>query len=300
MNFTMYFAGSQGEEFDNTMLDMGCARLFSQLNDRKQIARHLDLITNRDNKTFIDSGAYTAFNSGKDVDLDNYISYIDEIGENITCFANLDVIPKGTDTASIKEGCEEGYKNFIYIQEHCKYGYKCNAVYHRKDPVEYLYKYIDIYKQNPKMNYIALGGMATTYSEDAFRFGHKYCAIIKKHLPNVNIHLFGCTRLNHIEHIKCESTDSTTWIKASIYGTVITPWGRLNISERRSDEACSVHNFDLKSRAVVYAFIESLGFTIDEITNDPEKRIQYNVKYLMEWCKNYKYKPVEKLKNTLI
>lgn len=300
MNFTMYFAGSQGEEFDITMLDMGCARLFSQLNDRKQIARHLDLLKNRDNKIFIDSGAYTAFNSGKEVDLDSYISYINEIGEHITCFANLDVIPKGSDAASIRVGCEEGYKNFLYIQEHCKYGYKCNAVYHRKDPVEYLYKYIDFYKSHPDLKYIALGGMATTNSDDALRFGHKYCDILKKHLPDVNIHLFGCTRLNHIEHINCDSTDSTTWIKASIYGTVITPWGRLNISDRRSDEKCSVHNFDEKSKQVVYKFIEGLGFTIDEIRNDPVKRIQYNVKYLIEWCKQYKYKPFARMKGTLI
>jgi len=296
----MYFAGSQGEEFDKTMLDMGCARLFSQLNDRKQILKHLDLLKDKDNKLFIDSGAFSAKNSGKHVDLDSYIAYINEIGERVTCFANLDIIPNSSDMVELARCAELGFNNFMTIQKECKYANKCMAVFHKGDPVEILYRYIYYYQQNPRLNFISLGGIAGADPSTATEFAAKYCDIIKQHLPNVKIHLFGYTRLNDLHYINCDSVDSTTWIKASIYGTIITPWGRLNISDRRLAEKGSVHNYDHKSKAAVYDFVKTLGFDMSELKVNPSKRIEYNVKYLLNWCERYKYTPMKHRKKALI
>lgn len=38
MSFDLYFAGSQCKEADELMVNLGCNRLFSQENDRKNIS----------------------------------------------------------------------------------------------------------------------------------------------------------------------------------------------------------------------------------------------------------------------
>ena len=298
MSFTLYFAGSNGPEFDTLMRDMGCDRLFSQLNDRKHINNFID--TGKHAKLFIDSGAYSVKHSGKTVTLDGYIDYINQIGEDVTCFANLDVIPKTRDLHELNECANAGFENFMYIQQHCKYADKCMAIMHIGESQDILYRYIEYFKQHPQLKFFGLGGVAQLDSESSMRHAIKFCNTIKSQIPYAQVHLFGYTRLNELKYINCDSVDSTTWIKASIYGTVLTPWGRLNISDRRSGAKDSVHNYDTMSRDVVYKFIEDLGFTVDEIKNDSKRRTEYNLRYLMRFAQEYKYTPHKTTKKSII
>ena len=300
MEFTMYFAGSQGEDFDKEMVDMGCDRLFSQLNDKKHISKHLELTENKPTKTLIDSGAYSVVSSGKTVDIDKYIEYMEAIGDRVTFFANLDVIPLSDEHQELLRCADEGFINFEYIYAKSTFRDKLCAVYHEGEPFEVLERYVNFYKEHPSMHYIALGGVVDSSAPSTYEFCRKNCLYIKKHLPYAKIHLFGYTRLNDLQTINCDSVDSTTWIKASIYGTIITPWGRLNVSDRRAGERDSIHNLPVDARNRVYDFIENMGFTVDEVRNDPKKRVAYNVKYLLDWCKNYKYAPRKVNKKSLI
>lgn len=300
MEFTMYFAGSQGEDFDQEMIEMGCDRLFSQLNDKKHISRHFELIENKPIKTLVDSGAYSVASSGKTVDIDKYVDYMETIGDKVTFFANLDVIPLSDEHQELLRCADEGFKNFEYIHTRSTYRNKLCAVYHEGEPFEVLERYVQFYKAHPEMHFIALGGVMDSSAPSTYEFCRSNCLYIKQQLPYVKIHLFGYTRLNDLQTIKCDSVDSTTWIKASIYGTIITPWGRLNVSERRAHEKDSIHNLPTDARNRVYKFINDLGFTVDDVKQDPKMRVKYNVKYLLNWCKNYKYAPLKFERKKLI
>lgn len=298
MSFTIYFASTNGPEFDKIMHNMGCDRLLSQLNDRKHIDKFISVPNHT--KLFIDSGAYSVKHSGKTATIDDYINYINQIGEDVNCFANLDVIPKTKSLHELNECANAGFENFMYIQQHCKYAHKCMAIMHIGESQDILMKYIEYYKLHPELKFFGLGGVAQLDSESSMRHAIKFCNTIKAQLPYAQIHLFGYTRLNELKYINCDSVDSTTWIKASMYGTILTPWGRLNVSDRRLAAKDSVHHYDTKSRDVIYKYIEDMGFTVDEIKNDRNRRTEYNLKYLMRFVHEYKYTPHKVTKKSII
>lgn len=301
--FTLYFAGSGGEELDTEMISLGCSRLFSQLNDKKHINRHLELLRGTSNKLFIDSGAYSAKNSNKKVVLDEYIRYLNTIGDDVTMFANLDVIPRTSDLEELRRCAEAGYDNFVRITENVSHPDKCVAVFHQGEPIDALDRYIRYYKDNKSLKFFGLGDVADikgSDGKDSKRFVSTYCDYIKKELPYIKIHLFGYTRLDDLCSINCDSVDSTTWVKAAVYGKILTPYiQQLNVSEKRRFVGDSLHNINVIDRELIYNDILSKGFSIEEISNNVQARMRYNVLYLLDWVKNYRYVRLSK-KNKLI
>ena len=45
-------------------------------------------------KLFMDSGAYPASKKNTDLDIDNYIRYVNEVGHHLNAIAQLDYIPR--------------------------------------------------------------------------------------------------------------------------------------------------------------------------------------------------------------
>ena len=69
MSFDLYFAGSPNLELDKYMMNKGCCRLQSQLNERKRAQLWIDYCKQEQHrKIFIDSGAFTAWSKQKDID----------------------------------------------------------------------------------------------------------------------------------------------------------------------------------------------------------------------------------------
>ena len=59
MSFDLYFAGSPNLELDKYMMNKGCCRLQSQLNERKRAQLWIDYCKEQQHrKIFIDSGAF--------------------------------------------------------------------------------------------------------------------------------------------------------------------------------------------------------------------------------------------------
>jgi hypothetical protein len=77
-------------------------------------------------RLIIDSGAYSAWNSNKAIDLDDYIAFCLEIKAIAKCpveFISLDVIAGSKDEdfrpneAVFQAACEEGWKNFVKMRK---------------------------------------------------------------------------------------------------------------------------------------------------------------------------------------
>ena len=170
--FDIFLAGSQSPEIDSYIKNNNYPRLFSQLNDWKNVKEYVADV--RDGKTntkiFIDSGAFSAKTLGVTVDIEEYIRKINSISDSIYCFANLDVIPNSNNHEELRITAEKGFENFIHIVENCNCPEKCVAVYHADDPEDTLYRYIDYYKENPKLKFFALGGVVGGNADNVFKF----------------------------------------------------------------------------------------------------------------------------------
>lgn len=88
----------------------------------------------------IDSGAFSAWNSGKVVDIEKYISYCQNLDPDWT-FINLDVIPKtGSSKQEIERCIEQGKENFLYIKTKIK---NVLPVYHYGEDLSVLKWYME-------------------------------------------------------------------------------------------------------------------------------------------------------------
>lgn len=139
----------------------------------------------------IDSGAFSAFNSGKPVDLDDYCRFLDAIADLEPLAVQLDVIgdPKAT------------WKNFATMR---KRGYRVMPVFTRGSPgemLEHMYATAD---------YILLGGMVGRRDNLGF------LKWVMKRINGRKVHWLGLA--GNIEAIKLyrpTSVDATSWISTS-------------------------------------------------------------------------------------
>lgn len=152
---------------------------------------------------FLDSGAFTAFTQGREIDLDHYISTIKKIPK-IQNYAALDVIGDYKETE----------KNLLYMEDK---GLHPIPAFHFGSPKKELLKLLDRYE------YVALGGLVPhAASREKLQGWLDYCFSIitqKKILPR--IHLFGINSLWAWKRYPIYSADATSWVTGSKFRRII-------------------------------------------------------------------------------
>lgn len=155
---------------------------------------------------FLDSGAYSAFTQNVQIDIREYISFIKEHQDCINVYANLDVI-----------GSAEGtWKNQLIME---KAGLKPLPVYHFKEPIAWLLKYLD-----RGYDYLAIGGLVKAGNILPFLdeiFMKHLCA--SSGIPKLKIHGFGLTSLKLMLRYPWYSVDSTSWVMTGRMGSIFMP-----------------------------------------------------------------------------
>lgn len=162
----------------------------------------------REGKTiFLDSGAFSMYTQGVEVNLKSYAEYIEENKDIIHIASNLDVIGRGNEEGS--------YKNQKELES---YGVQICPVHHARDSDHWLQRYLD-----EGYEYIFLGGMVpetTQYLREWLDH------VWGKFLTNpdgsakVKVHGFGLTVLPLMLRYPWYSVDSTSWVMTSRYGAV--------------------------------------------------------------------------------
>ena len=146
-------------------------------------------------KIILDSGAFTAYQRGEKIDLEEYMLFVKNPPFPITHYINLDVIGDG-------QRSMENYKRML------REGLCPLPVFQRGDTVKTLEEY---YETNP---YVCIGGVAGTNGADAY---------IKKWEPffkGRRRHWLGFSRINFVRRYHPTSYDSTEWGAAGRYGTI--------------------------------------------------------------------------------
>jgi len=145
----------------------------------------------------LDSGAFSAWKSGKKIDQDKYIAYIKANEENIYRYIALD---KLGDT-------EKSYDAYIEMKNK---GMSPIPVFHYMGDEEYLRKYI---AQGETL--IALGGTVPIKSKKTVA---EWVKMLSWLYPEVRFHLLGSASRKILDHCDIESSDASTWMMKAIMG----------------------------------------------------------------------------------
>ena len=154
----------------------------------------------KDKKFFLDSGAYSAFTRGIKIDINEYIKFVHKHKNELTVYANLDVIGDGV----------KSEQNLQYIESH---GLHPLPVYTASAPISELSRLCE------KYNYIALGGLVGGGGV-VLKHLDRCFSVIKKYFP-MKIHLFGITSQKVLERYPVYSCDSSSAIMGGGMGRVM-------------------------------------------------------------------------------
>jgi len=150
-----------------------------------------------DKNIFIDSGAFSAYNSGAIIDIDDYSKYLIELSPNL--YAGLDVIGDPIKTL----------QNNKYMEQ--KYKLSPIPTFHMGEDIKHLDRFLNY-------PYIALGGMVM--AENIIPWLDKVWNHILKRDYEIKIHGFGMTNQVIIDRYPWYSIDSTSFDRAARFGIV--------------------------------------------------------------------------------
>lgn len=222
-----------------------------------------------DVRLFLDSGAFSAWTQGVEINIQEYIEFIKEHEEHLEVYANLDVIGIGGKQPN-KLTAEKTLENQKIMEAAGLAPLPC---FHFGEPFEYLEYYVENY------DYLALGVAGNTGARllpwlDVC-FGDYICG--KDGLPKVKVHGFAVTSLTAMTRYPWYSVDSTSWVLASRMGFIFVPrykngqwiyddhsW-KISVSSRspnKKDAGQHIDTMPPRERAVITAYIKEKGFQL--------------------------------------
>lgn len=216
----IYFSSVKDIEKLQWLVEHGARNFLLSFEDSK-IIKQIEFLSNYkaqgiDINLLIDSGAYSVWNSGKTIDIDEYIKFIDKaktITKQQTYFVNLDVIPhiKGTvpTQEQIVTAAKKGMENYHYIKSK---GHITMNVYHQFEGLELLR---EIIRDTNDLNYIGIAPAKDKSFEEKCAFLAEVLSEIK---DSVKTHLLGITAKEILEMFPSFSADSSSWVNVSRFG----------------------------------------------------------------------------------
>jgi hypothetical protein len=188
----------------------------------------LDAFSITKGSIMIDSGAFTAWSKNINIDVDEYINWINKWDKYVTLFGQIDVIPLPTMSKDEKAKCaKDTWDNFLYMYNRLNNPQKLLYTFHVGEPFEYLKQAMEFRdSQGRPLDYIALGGLVgkTTKIRDAF-LTEAFNIIKTSSNPNVKVHGFGVSSEKMWRKYPFESCDSFTPGMNANHGFQCTEFG---------------------------------------------------------------------------
>lgn len=233
---------------------------------------------------------------GLEIDVDDYISFLNSIDDNLYIAAQVDKIPgrfrKPKTRAEIENASIESWKNYLYMVERLKSPKKLLPIFHQGENFKYLEQILNYrYKDGSKIWYIGISPAndVSVNLKDEW-LNRVYTFIKNSSNPEVNTHLFGMTSLNLLEKYPATSADSTTFKIAAAYGNIITPYGILYKSSRGEFLVENIDNKSDEELQVMKNYFKKIDINFEELGVKQEERILANIKFIENWKKENEYK----------
>lgn len=175
----------------------------------------------KDLRFFLDSGAFTAWSSGKDIDLDEYCEFIRANIEYLDVYASLDCIPGSKDKPATPQERDraalQSWENYLYMKNA---GLDPLPVYHYGEDPRWLEQMLEYGCQ-----YIGIGGLVGIPSKLRRHWLDRVFTRLTDDSGNpiIKTHGFGMTAIPLIFRYPWYSVDSTSWLKATMSGAVYLP-----------------------------------------------------------------------------
>lgn len=233
--------------------------------------RYVDEIRNDGEKVFLDSGAFSAWNADATIDIDGYCDYI-------KCNTDILRVEDGDVMASVLDGIgdpQKTYENQLYMESK---GVRPLPCFHFGEDERYLEFYIQNY------TYITIGGMVgkpvPTLKTWLDRIWSRYL-VDGSGKPRLKVHAFGITSFEIMREYPWYSVDSSSWIQAAAFGSIVTPkYGPVKVSDKspsRHDAGQHITTLTQEEQAVVLAMLDEQGFDMHRLSTVYESRAAYNI-----------------------
>lgn len=274
----LYFAGSAPQEVDEFIVSREWSRLFSQLNDRSRIKKWMEVKdTNPDLHLFIDSGAFSAYTQGREIDLEDYINYLNTYGSYFNVMVQVDFIPGKSNVIQDKDvylnAPKISWNNFLEMRERLNPDLwdRFIPVFHEGEDFRWLDNMLT-WKDpttGSKLDYVGISPHTETTTQKRLTFCKEVFRHIQKLNPEVKTHGFGMTALNILPYLNFTSVDSTTWLKGAIYGTILifrhNKLAAMNVGERTTNSSDHFCYLGDEAKREVSRIIEELGFSTEKL-----------------------------------
>jgi len=250
-----------------------------------QKQKYVDDITRDGMKVFLDSGAFSAFSNGAEIDIR---AYVDFIQRNSSIILTEDGVP----LYSVLDGIGDPLKT----QQNQSFMESCGTrplpCFHYGEDERYLDYYVANY------SYITLGGMVPISTPQLYLWLDR---IWGRHLtdgaghPKCKVHGFGLTTVDIMERYPWHSVDSSSWVQISMFGNLIHPdFGTLAMSIHspgRKEAGKHYETLNPVHREAWRKHIEMLGFDVERLKASTYCRYGYNIATYAELNRRINEKP---------
>lgn len=238
--------------------------------------KYVDTMREQGAKVFLDSGAFSAFHLGVNIDINEYCDYIKR---------NRDIlrVEDGAVMASVLDGIGDAlktYQNQLYMESQ---GAKPLPCFHFGEDPRYLDWYVGRYE------YITIGGLVGRSSKDAQVWLDR---IWDNHMldgsgkAKLKVHAFGMTSPELMKRYPWYSVDSSSWIQAAAFGSIFTsehgPIAVSKDSPAKHDAGRHLSTLTPIERQSIEAMLERKGFNFERLSCVYESRACYNTLGYME------------------
>lgn len=227
--------------------------------------RLVDRIRKNGHPIFLDSGAFSAFTQGVDIDIEAYCRYCHENEDIIEVVSVLDAIGDADQT----------YQNQKHMEARGLHPLPCFHYGEDDAVIEY---YTSAY------DHITIGGMVPISTSQLRiwldRLWHKFLTN-PDGTAKLKVHGFGLTAVPLMSRYPWYSVDSSSWVQLGGMGNLFLPqFGTIAISEfapQLKEKMKHVDNLTPPHQKVVMDFITDLGFDLDRLRKQHLSRKCFNM-----------------------
>ena len=268
--------------------------LYNFYSGKKDVDKDWQYVKFYGGKIFVDSGAFSAWTRGVKIDVDDYIKWLNE-RDYIDLCGQLDTIPGdrvyGATLDQVNEAARMTWENYLYMYERVKNPKRLLYTFHVGEPIEFLKQALEWRDSNEEpIEYIALGGMVGKSTAIRKSFLDKCFEIIENSSnPFVKVHTFGMTSVSLLRQYPITSCDSTSWALTGAMGNIAMDVGIIAVSSQQKNDPNYYLYLPKEAREAFEKSILDLGFNIEELAEDANKRAIFNATYMKSKIDNIVY-----------
>lgn len=293
----LYFAGAWAGSCSSEEVTLGVSKKLVSYAYPTQLTSWLEVSKNEPGKLMIDSGAFSAWNKNKQIDIIAYIEYAKKAIEEGTAakkevhIVNLDVIPgkvgktdaltrnrKEENKEMINASALEGYKNLKTMKKH---GITPIHVFHQGEEFKWLDRMVE------QTSYIGISP-ANDMSQDSKRhwISSVFEYMYKNNLEHIDTHGFAVWSPKVLLEFPWTSCDAATWRLLAAYGGIFYPIGGFKHADY-SKQPETLHLTEKKSikgfgqaSVIRCKMLEEDGYPYEELQHW-SVRAKINIRYFL-------------------